>query len=80
MSQGFVPLHSKAAPAGTNGFRLERIPRAEAPGAFSALAPAPAADPAEHAVEVDLQREGDRVTGARIRCCCGRVIDLAFTF
>jgi hypothetical protein len=80
MSQGFIPLHSKAASVAATPFRLERIPYTEAPGAFSALAPAPTADPADHAVEVDLQREGDRVTGARIRCRCGRVVDLAFTF
>ena len=80
MSHDFVPLHSGAASGGANSFRLQLIPGGGSAGSFSALAPAPEADAGEHAVAVDLQREGDRVTGARIRCACGRVIELAFSF
>jgi hypothetical protein len=82
MSHDFVPLHSGAASGGANSFRLHLIPGGRSAGSFSALGPAPApeTDAGEHAVAVDLQREGDRVTGARIRCACGRVIELAFSF
>jgi len=72
-SQGFVPLHPVGESGAATTFRLQVIPGAEAVAACSAVASAPAAEP-------DVQREGDRVTGARVRCACGRVIELAFTF
>ena len=79
MSQGFVPLRPVGESSGATAFRLQVIPGAEAVAACNQVASAPAAGPDDQAVEVDLQREGDRVTGARVRCACGRVIELAFT-
>jgi hypothetical protein len=82
MSHDFVPLHSGDAPGGANSFRLQLIPGGGPAGSFSVLAPAPPpeAEVGDHAVAVELEREGDRVSGARIRCACGRVIELSFSF
>lgn len=79
MSQAFVPLHPVGESGVATTFRLQVIPGAEAVAPCSKVASAPAAEPDAQPV-VDLQREGDRVTGARVRCACGRVIELAFTF
>lgn len=49
---------------------------------LTAEAPAPTGDTALHNKKtcdprVSIQREGDQVTGIRIHCGCGQVIDLA---
>jgi hypothetical protein len=42
----------------------------------------PASSPTAHAHEpqITLQREGDRITGIQVQCCCGKVIELGCTY
>lgn len=84
MASDFVPLAPKAphgAPDG--GFRLKVLPQPEAAPSFHAhsipvaggAAPGTAGEPV-----ITLTRDGDRVTGVRIQCTCGHVIDLICEF
>ena len=84
MSDVFVPLGPAAMSAAANGFTplsLKSFPSAaakNAPGSNGASAPAPA-HPAAGCPppKVTLQRQGDLVTGVRIQCSCGQVMELA---
>jgi hypothetical protein len=85
MSEGFVPLAAK--PSGDHSaepFRLKVLANANGPavpfqpiGALRGASPAPSAH-GEHAgqPQVSLVREGDRITGVRVQCGCGEVIEL----
>ena len=86
----FVPFHPAAAAAAsrrgtTPDAGLRVVPPAEPAPAFAPLhssgpphphsAPSPTAKPI-----VTLQREGERISGIRIECSCGQVIDLACSY
>jgi hypothetical protein len=86
MSDTFVPL--VAAPA-SNGetamFQLKVLPEAQAAAksAFEPLAPGVGAVPPAQACGrpvVTLQKQGDVVSGIRIECGCGQVIELACSY
>ncbi len=80
----FDPVPSAGAkPSGTPA-GLKVVPKTEAGPGF---APLPAGGPAPlHATGgagkpvVTLQRDGERVTGIRIECICGQVIELACSY
>lgn len=91
MNNDFVPLSPKRTePESAHGFRVKVVPAPGATPAFTPLAPpsssaapsapghahghaegAPAAEPV-----LTVRRDGNRVTGIRIQCGCGQVIDL----
>jgi hypothetical protein len=81
----FVPLMT--APAASSGesamFRLKVLPQAEAKTIFE---PLPAGGFPARAVKtcappsVTLQRQGEVVSGIRIECGCGQVIELACAY
>lgn len=84
---GFVPFEPLTSVAkGPSGpTTLKVVPKAEATPAFSPLT----TDMASHAQHggnaagkpvVTLQREGERITGIRIECGCGQVIELACSY
>ena len=64
---------------------LKVVPKAEAGPAFTPLtipgaAHAHACIAAQGKPVVTLQREGERVTGIRIECICGQIIELACSY
>ena len=81
MAELFVPLTPGPMPGDGTSFRLKLTPRDAAPPAFtprSTTALPASACPAPQPI-VTVQREGDRVTGIRVQCTCGQVIELALT-
>ena len=83
-TEPFVPLTAAASRPGESA--EQRVNVVSQPGhtqSFQPLAAATAAaSTAAHASKtcdprVSIQREGDQVTGIRIHCGCGQVIDLA---
>jgi len=83
----FVPFDPAQGSGGTRSGTppgLKVVPKAEAGPAF---APLPTSASAHiHAAAgpgkpvVTLQREGERVTGIRIECVCGQIIELACSY
>lgn len=83
-----TPAHASPTPGGP---RLKVVPKSEGRPDFAPLqdlasqgpvSPASAGTSSPHAHGpaspiVTLQRDGDRVTGIRIECTCGQVIELA---
>lgn len=90
MSAAFSPFTAgRSEPGSSTPFVLKRVASASTPAGFQALAsggkaappkPPPCETGSGHDPEVTLQREGDRVTGIRITCRCGEVIDLACVY
>jgi hypothetical protein len=90
-SEAFVPLTTVASASGRNdqtSFSVTILPQTAAVQNFKPLAiespsNSPAA-PLHHGKSCDprvsIQREGDHVTGIRIQCSCGQVIDLACAY
>lgn len=84
----FVPFEPASAPGSGNSTPasgLKVMPKSEAGAAFtplaaSALAHGSGGSAAHGKPVVTLQREGDRVTGIRIECTCGQVIELACSY
>ena len=80
-TEAFVPLTPAPAAGARGEFRVTVIPQAASPAAaFQTL---PAAGPAPGKAReprVTIQREGDRVTGLRVQCACGQVLDLSFVY
>jgi hypothetical protein len=86
----FTPLPSGSPVRNGTTFRL-KVLSGDQPQAFKDLqspAKKPDSSPSkedadaakhEHEPKVTLQRNGPHVTGARIECSCGQVIDLSFT-
>ena len=67
---GFVPLHLKSFPSA-----------AGKPGPGSSGAPAASHSPVNCGQpKVTLQRQGDVVSGVRIQCSCGQVIELSCVY
>jgi hypothetical protein len=78
-----VPAEGVGAPSASGGLKV--APKAEAAAAFTPLAaPASALTAAGSAVHgkpvVTLQRDAERVTGIRIECVCGQIIELACSY
>ncbi len=94
MSEAFVPLVTGPAPAGdTAVFHLKVLPKPAAESNFESLAPsappagsAPAPAPAQAANPclkppvVTMQKQGDVVSGIKIECSCGQIIELACSY
>jgi hypothetical protein len=84
----FVPFDTEAGrQAGRPAGRISPLPAirsagppVEAGSAFTPLAHGPAGSTAHGKPAVSLQREGDRVTGIRIECVCGQVIELSCSY
>ncbi|HUD49589.1 MAG TPA: hypothetical protein VMR33_22370 [Candidatus Baltobacteraceae bacterium] len=83
MSDKFVPLLPQAAPVKEPAFASlswKVLPQAPAASAFEPLAPASAEQPRSpedcSKPIVTLQRKGDAVSGIRIQCGCGKIIEL----
>lgn len=85
-TEPFVPLTASATRPGDPGER--RVNIVSQPGLMQSFKPLTAEvsnaskNPEAHANKtcdprVSIQREGDQVTGIRIHCSCGQVIDLA---
>jgi len=84
MSDTFVPfVVTPVSAQETATFPMRVLPQAEAKAVFEALPdsgkPAPAAK-ACTPPSVTLQRQGEAVSGIRIECGCGQVIELACVF
>jgi hypothetical protein len=90
-TEPFVPLISAAAAASggeRSGFQATVISQPEQPAKFqSAEASATISGGAGATARgsqceprVSVQRDGDRVSGIRIQCSCGEVIDLACVY
>ena len=80
----FDPVQGSVAQRSGNPSGLKVVPKSEAGPAF---APLPTSVSAHlHAGAgpgkpvVTLQREGERVTGIRIECACGQIIELACSY
>lgn len=79
----FIPFVPTRAPSArpAEGATLKVLPEAPSPPDFKSfdqagLAPDRAAGGAPQP-KVTLQRTGDKVTGIRIECLCGQIIELA---
>ena len=84
MSELFVPLVTAPASAGeTPLFQLKVLPQADAKAVFE---PLPESVRPEQSAKtcgqpsVTLQRQGEVVSGIRIECGCGQVIELACAY
>lgn len=78
----FIPLLTMPAPAGQMA-ALKVLPQAEAKGIFEPLSNGAKPEPSAKECappSVTLQRQGDVVSGIRIECGCGQVIELACTY
>jgi len=78
-----VPGSGARTPGAFGGLKV--VPMAEASPAFtplptSAFAHTHAASTGSGKPVVTLQREGERVTGIRIECVCGQIIELACSY
>ncbi len=90
MPGDFVPLLKKASPDTTPSFRVKVVADAGPAAPFhpcprpepSALGPGASAPPAPAHGDptVTLERDGDRITGIRIECSCGRVTELTCVY
>ena len=84
-AESFVPFDPVPAPGQKTGGSapgLKVVPKGEAVPAFAPL-PSPAAAHSHAAASkpvVTLQRDGERITGIRIECICGQVIELACSY
>ncbi len=94
MSEAFVPLVTGPAPTGdTAVFHLKVLPKPAAESNFESLAsgaqpprsataspPATNANPCLKTPVVTLQKQGDVVSGIKIECSCGQMIELACSY
>jgi len=84
----FNPLSNSGAQAAANSTApssLKVVPKSDAPAAFVPLQSpdavhAHAATGSHGKPVITLQREGERVTGIRVECACGQVIELACSY
>lgn len=86
-NEPFIPLTTTAPTPGAKEFHARVVSRAaDAPPVAppEAAGAAPAKTPRDpHAAcepRVAVQRDGDHVSGIRIECSCGQVIDLACVY
>jgi len=84
MSDSFVPLVTAAASSGEAAMlELKVLPQTEAKGVFEPLPPDGRMKPSAQSCgrpSVTLQRRGEVVSGIRIECGCGQVIELACAY
>jgi hypothetical protein len=84
MPNTFTPLVTTAfSAADSSPFVLKVLPQAEAKPAFEPLAAGRCQEQTAKKCttpSVTLQRQGDAVSGIRIECGCGQVIELACVF
>jgi hypothetical protein len=84
MPNTFTPLvTAPVTTADTAMFLLKVLPQAEAKPVFEPLAPCASQKQSAKKCttpSVTLQRQGDVVSGIRIECGCGQVIELACVF
>lgn len=84
----FVPFDAGQAPRASQSgglANLKVVPKTDSPsGAAPAFTPLAGSMGHAHGVSgkpvVTLQREGERVTGIRIECICGQVIELTCSY
>lgn len=81
-TDSFVPLTAVPAADERRDFRVSVIPQNSQARPFQTLessAPAPAGlAPGKNCEpRLSVQRDGDRITGIRIQCTCGQVLDVA---
>jgi hypothetical protein len=81
----FDPIPASAARPSSAAVNLKVVPKGEFTPAFTPIQTSDASH--VHATPgnagkpvVTLQREGDRVTGIRVECGCGQVIELACSY
>ena len=87
-AESFVPFEPRTdSPPPPSGPQLSVLPKSEGKPDFSPLTTPPGlsvhqahATPSGAGPFVTLQREGDRVTGIRIECHCGQVIELTCSY
>jgi hypothetical protein len=84
-SDQFVPFVPAGAKPSSKPVNLTVVPDVNEPAPFSPLQVpgslhhhSPSA--AEQNPVVTLQRDGERITGIRIECACGQVIELACSY
>jgi hypothetical protein len=88
MAEPFIPFVPSGArvssvPAASAGLKV--LPPAEVASPFS---PVPGSAAHLHGAaaagapqpKINVQRDGDKITGIRIECACGHVIDLACSY
>jgi hypothetical protein len=81
----FDPVPPAGQKAGGTAPGLKVVPKSEGGTSFSPLqspasAHAHAATGAAGQPVVTLQREGERITGIRVECVCGQVIELTCSY
>src|SRR5271157_3122643 len=80
MSDTFVPLTVATGSSGGSGpFQMKVLPQAEATAVFAPLPGAGAGNSFSTACGrpvLTLQRQGEVVSGIRVECACGQVIEL----
>jgi len=86
-TDSFVPLIAAASNASSEGanFQATILPQPDNAQKFQAAESSIAASPAPGRgspcePRVNIQRDGDRISGIQIQCSCGQVIDLACVY
>ena len=83
-AESFVPFDPVPTPGQRTGGAapgLKVVPKGESGPSFSPLqSPSSVHAHATAKPVVTLQREGERITGIRIECVCGQVIELACSY
>ena len=82
----FVPGAAPVSPAPETSIGLKVLPSPA--GAASPFSPVPGSAAHLHGAaaagapqpKISVRREGDKITGIRIECVCGHVIDLACSY
>ena len=87
MIEPFIPWEPGRTPppqAASAKVNLKVLPQAATSPAFQPFSPPSTAHvhvlPVAQQPVITLQKEGDKVTGLRIECVCGQVIDLACVY
>ena len=85
--ESFVPLTTAGAAGNNREFQVTVIPQPKPGQTTTALerpapaviesSPLPLGNKKHCEPYMSMQRDGDRITGIRIQCSCGQVIDLA---
>ena len=86
-TESFVPLTAAPAAGDRRETRVTVISQATEAKPFQSLSPvaAPPTGPAPPPAKIGeprvmVQREGDRISGIRVHCTCGQVMDLACVY
>jgi hypothetical protein len=87
-TEAFVPLTTAAKTSEPKAFHVTVVPQAEATRPFKTLEPAAfAADKTDAAAgkkncepRLSVQRDGERITGLRLECGCGQVMEVACVY